>query len=261
MIIKEVTHYLEEIAPLHLQESYDNAGLLTGQDHQKIEGILLTLDCTEEIVQEAIETGCNLIIAHHPIVFKGLKKFNGNNYVERTIIKAIKNDIAIYASHTNLDAVMVGVNKKIADKIGLNNLSLLSNHPKHENTGIGMIGDLSQKMTYIDFLGHLKQSMNLNTIRHTQLLDKKIEKVAICGGSGSFLLQTAIKKQADVFVTADFKYHEFFDAENHLMIADIGHYESEIFTKDLFLELLRKKFPSIALYLSKLNTNPISYFS
>jgi dinuclear metal center YbgI/SA1388 family protein len=363
MQLKEITDHLESIAPLSYQESYDNAGLICGSHDMEISGALICLDSTEAVIDEAIANGCNLVIAHHPIVFSGLKKLNGKNYVERVIIKAIKNNIAIYAAHTNLDNVANGVNAKIAEKLGLINTSILapqknglkklitfcpedkaesirnalfnagagaigdydscsfntsgtgtfragknakpyvgeigrqhqekeikietvfaahlqsqlvkalmSAHPYEEvaydiitlantNTtvGAGLIGELSAETDELAFLNHLKQVMKAKGIRYTALRNKKVKKVAVCGGSGSFLLADAIKAGADVFVTADYKYHQFFDAENRIVIADIGHYESEQYTTELFYEILTKKFSTFAIHLSKINTNPINY--
>ena len=362
--IKDITDFLEQIAPRAYQEGYDNAGLLTGDPKMEVKGVLCTLDCTELVVDEAVTKQCNLIVAHHPIVFKGLKQLNGKNYVERTIIKAIKNDIAIYAIHTNLDNVHTGVNRKIADCLGLNNLRVLAPkadtltkletfiptqhtdevlnamhgagaghignyshcsfrilgtgtfkpndkanptigqqnqqefveenkvelifpshlqaqvvgalqkaHPYEEvayylqplkNTnqevGAGMVGDLEQPMSEQDFLAHVKKSMQLNTIKYTPLSHKPIQRVAVCGGAGSFLLGTAMAAGAQAFVTSDFKYHEFFDAEEKIMIADIGHYESEVFTKELLGAFISENFANIATYLSEVNTNPVKYF-
>lgn len=363
MKIAEITNYLEQIAPLHYQESYDNSGLITGSKTQEVTQALITLDCTEEIVQEAIERKCELIIAHHPIVFKGLKKLNGKNYVERTIIKAIQNNIAIYAIHTNLDNVHNGVSKKICKKLGLENCQTLApkadllrklivfcpsshaanvrsaiceagagqignydnctfnsigegtfrgnenttpftgkqgethqeteikietifpahlqskileamyqEHPyeevaydiihlqnKHQNVGSGMIGNLPSSMESMEFLKFTKSQMQTDCIRHTSIIKKEVKRIAVCGGSGSFLLSNAKRMQADVFITADFKYHEFFDAENDIIIADIGHYESEQFTKELIQDILKENFPKFATHLSELNTNPINY--
>lgn len=363
--IKEVIAFLERIAPRSYQESYDNSGLLTGDPEWKVTGALVTLDCTEEVVQEAMALNANLIIAHHPIIFKGLKKITGQNYVERTIIKAIKNDIAIYAIHTNLDHVYHGVNKKIADQLGLIHTKVLAPkkdtlaklvtfvpavntelvlralheagagnigdykecsfsvagtgaflptghaqphigslnqlekteenrievlfpihletrivsalkeaHPyeevayylsklenENQQVGAGMIGELSEAEEPIVFLQRLKQVMKTECVRHTALPNRKIRKIAVCGGSGSFLLANAIFAGADVYVSADFKYHEFFDAEGKIMIADIGHYESEQFTKELLIEVLTKKFSTFAINFSKTVTNPISYFT
>lgn len=364
MKVKDVTQYLESIAPRPYQESYDNSGLLTGEPDQSVTGVLVTLDCTEAIVDEAIAKGANLIVAHHPIIFKGLKKLTGGNYIERTIIKAIRNAVAIYAIHTNLDNVHTGVNKKIAEKIGLKNLQILvpkkdtlsklvvfiptehtetvlqalhkagagqigdykncsfrtegvgtfmpthnadpfigkageqeqvtesrvevifpthlenqiltalkESHPyeevayyltrlvnENQEVGAGMTGELDEPLEPIEFLKRLKSRMNLTTIRHTRLLDKKVKKVAICGGSGSFLLGQSIGSGADFFITADFKYHEFFDADGKITIADIGHYESEIFTKELLGEIFKEKFPTFAVNFSETDTNPIRYF-
>lgn len=363
MLIKDVTNYLESLAPLSSQESYDNAGLICGQKDTKITNALIALDCTEAIVDEAIKKGCNLIISHHPIVFKGLKSFTGKNYVERTIIKAIKNDIAIYAIHTNLDNYLHGVNYKIAEKLGIktpkilapssqtiNKLNvyvpkthknkvadalfnagaghignysdcsfnaqgqgtfkaneaanpfvgkinerhteeefkievlvskhkmsqvvkaMLDAHPYEEVAydiypllnqnkyeGAGMIGELDQPVDSFYFLQHLKDTFKCGTVRYTDLCHKKIKTVAWCGGSGSFLLPNAKQQKADIFITGDFKYHEFFDHENQIIIADIGHFESEQFTIELIAELLSKNFINFAPCLTEINTNPVKY--
>ena len=261
MNIKQITNFLESYAPLEYQESYDNCGLIVGDANTKVKGVLITLDCTEAIIDEALATGCNLVIAHHPIIFVGLKKLNASTYIERTVIKAIKNDIAIYAIHTNLDNVHNGVSAKIAEKLGLENCKILA--PKQElNTdlvGSGIIGELNDVIDAQVFLKNLKLNMQTDCVRYTPLVSKTIKTIAVCGGSGSFLLKNAIAAKADIFITADFKYHEFFDAENKIVIADIGHYESEQFTKDLIYDLLVKNFTKFAVRLSKVNTNPIKY--
>jgi len=360
--IKDVTSYLEEIAPRSYQEDYDNSGLLTGLASAEVKGVLVTLDCTEKVVDEAIEKNCNLVVAHHPILFRGIKKLTGNTYVERVLIKAIKHDIAIYAIHTNLDNVITGVNKKIAQKIGLKNIQILKpakntlaklvtfvptehiervaaalheagagnignykncsfrttgqgtymptgdanpfqgklnklekadevrievifpkpleslvlkalrdNHPyeevayyltavenENQEVGAGVIGELGQAEEPMAFLKRLKRDMNTACIRYTAPVGQ-VKKIAVCGGAGSFLLSTAIAKGADLFVSADFKYHEFFDSDSKIMIADIGHYESEQFTKELLEEFLKEKFRTFAIIFSKSETNPISY--
>ena len=324
----------------------------------------MCLDCIEAVVDEAIQKNCNLIIAHHPIIFSGLKKLNGTNYIERTIIKAIQNNIAIYACHTNLDNVKLGVNKKIADKLGLINQQILSpkksllkklvtfvppthldivreslfnagagnignydscsfilegtgsfrgnensnpfigekgklsleketrlelifetvneatiisalkqNHPYEEvaydiyqlentyqNIGSGMVGELEKPISETDFLENLKSIFKVKVIKHTALTNKNIKKVALCGGSGSFLLKNAINSKSDIYISSDFKYHEFFDAENQILVADIGHYESEQFTPEIFYEIISNKFPTFASYLTETNTNPVNYF-
>lgn len=364
MKLKEISNYLENIAPLAYQETYDNAGLIVGNTDSKVKKALICLDSTEEVIDEAISKGCNLVIAHHPIVFGGgLKRFTGKNYVERTIIKAIKNDISIYATHTNLDNVEEGVNAAICKKIGLTNCkillpkenllrklftfcpvdkaeavrkalfeagcgaigdydecsfnvegtgtfrgsessnpyvgkkgkqhhekeikietiypvhlegeilrALLSAHPyeevaydivslenKHTRVGTGMIGELKKEESERAFLRRVKRTMQTGCIKHTKFLGTEVKRVAVCGGAGSFLLNEAIANGADVFITSDFRYHQFFDAENKIIIADIGHYESEQYTKELLYEILKKRFPKFALRLSEINTNPVNY--
>ncbi|MBT5615200.1 MAG: Nif3-like dinuclear metal center hexameric protein [Flavobacteriales bacterium] len=261
MKIIEVTNFLEQYAPLEYQETYDNCGLIIGDANAEIKGVLITLDCIESVIDEAIATGCNLIVAHHPIIFSGLKKLNGSNYIERTVIKAIKNDIAIYAIHTNLDNMHNGVSAKIAEKLGLENCKVLA--PKsdliNKQVGSGIIGELKTAVNTEQFLMDIKENMQTDCVRYTPIVNQEIKRVAVCGGSGSFLLKNAIEAKVDIFITADFKYHEFFDAENHIIIADIGHYESEQFTKELIYDLLTKNFTKFAVRLSKVNTNPIKY--
>jgi dinuclear metal center YbgI/SA1388 family protein len=363
MTIREIINYLESIAPTAHQESYDNSGLIIGDPEATITSALITLDVTETVIDEAIETGCELIVAHHPILFKGIKRINGTTYVERCVIKAIKNDIAIYAAHTNLDSITGGVNSKICEKIGLTNVKILSpaneqllkmvtfipedhlekvrdaifaagagvigkydkcsfstdgsgtfrggeksnpyigeigefhfenetrfetilprhlknkvvnallkTHPYEEvaydiyplenslpEVGAGMIGELPGSENEIDFLSRLLEIFKCNVVRHTYLLGRPVKKVAVCGGSGSFLLSAAISAGADFYITADMKYHDFFDAEEKIVVADVGHYESEQFTKELFYEILIKKFPNFALRLSEVKTNPVLY--
>jgi dinuclear metal center YbgI/SA1388 family protein len=363
MKLNDIVQALETLAPLTLQESYDNAGLCTGTLEMEINKVLLSLDITEEVVDEAIKNGCELIVAHHPLIFKPLKKLTGSGYVEKTVIKAIKNDIALYASHTNLDNVWGGVNFKLAEKIGLTDVRILQpssgnlskltvfvpnvnaaqvmqaldqagagqiGHykncsfrtqgigtfmpndqakphignanqqeeveetrlevmfPKHmshkilasmraahpyeevayylsdiENTnqeiGAGAIGLLSKAMEPADFLQHLKKALGLQVIKHTPYA-KTIHKVALCGGSGSFLLKKALAAKADAYISADFKYHDFFDAENKLLVADIGHYESERFTHEIFLKELNSHLPNLEVAISQVNTNPTRYY-
>ncbi len=268
----QITSYLESIAPLNFQESYDNSGLLVGNPATEITGILVSLDTIESVIEEAKAKNCNLIVAHHPIIFRGLKSLTGKNYIERTVIKAIQEGIGIYAIHTNLDNIQDGVNAKISEKIGLTNTKILSpkNNVFHKDdnnetqkVGSGMIGELSEAISAQAFLAKLKSKMNLPLIKHTSLgifKDKKIKKIAICGGAGSFLLSEAIKQKADFFITGDYKYHEFFDAEDKIIICDIGHYESEVFTKDLLVDFLKKEFSDIKIIACQTNTNPVEYY-
>ena len=260
MQVKDLIQVLESVAPPHLQESYDNAGLIVGHPESELTGALFCLDSTEAIIEEAIRKNCNMVIAHHPIVFKGLKKINGYSYVERTVIQAIRNDIAVYAIHTNLDNVYHrGVNERIARKIGLTNTRILRPVEGTEGIGSGMIGQLEAPMAEKDFLIHAKQALKTACIRHTSLRGKEVKTVAVCGGAGSFLLQDALRQGADAFVSADFKYHEFFDAEGKLVIADVGHFESEQFTIDLLYEIIQEKFPNFALHCTETHTNPVNY--
>jgi len=364
MTIREITKYLESLAPISSQESYDNSGLIVGDPSVEVNNVLVSLDCIEATVQEAIEKKCQLIIAHHPIVFKGLKRLNGSDYVERTVLKAIKNDVAIYAIHTNLDNFKLGVNFEIGNRLGLRDLqilrpktnvlsklicyvpedhvapvseaifaagagsigeydecgfqtkgegtfrpsanatpfigkkekranvkevkfesvcsthtvqkviaAMLEAHPyeevayevfpmSNENKfeGSGMVGNLKEGMGELDFLKMLKDTFNCGVVRYTNLVGKQIERVAFCGGSGSFLLKDAKRSGAQVFITGDYKYHEFFDAEEEIIIADIGHFESEQFTSNRIAEILTEKFANFAVHLTEVNTNPINYF-
>ncbi|NJB86839.1 dinuclear metal center YbgI/SA1388 family protein [Lewinella marina] len=259
--IKEVTDYLEGIAPGHLQESYDNAGLIVGDPRTEVTGVLTSLDCTEEIIQEAAARGCNVVVAHHPIVFRGLKRLNGANYVERTVIEAIRRDIAIYAIHTNLDNVRYqGVNERIAERLGLSELRLLRAKNEEGTVGSGMVGRLPLPLAEADFLALLRQRLHAPVVRHTPLTGQKIETVAVAGGAGGFLLADAKAAGAQAFVTADYKYHEFFDAEGEIVICDVGHYESEQFTTQLLAELLTKEFTTFAVLSTERNTNPVRYY-
>ncbi|MFN0215521.1 MAG: Nif3-like dinuclear metal center hexameric protein [Saprospiraceae bacterium] len=260
MKINDILSVLESVAPPHLQESYDNAGLIVGNQEAKATGVLFCLDSTEAVIEEALARDCNLVVAHHPIVFKGLKRFNGANYVERTVMLALQHKVAIYAIHTNLDNVYhKGVNAKIAEKIGLTDTRILAPRPTDFEIGAGLLGHLPVPMGENEFLLYLKKALNTPCIRHTALRGKPVRKVAVCGGAGSFLLSEALRAKADVFVSADFKYHEFFDAEGKLVIADVGHYESEQFTVELLRDIVQEKFPTFALHLTTLNTNPVLY--
>ena len=363
MIIKDITNYIEDLAPLNYAEEFDNVGLLVGNYNTKVSGILVTLDTLEETVEEAIAKKCNLIVSFHPIIFGGLKKLNGNSYVERVVLKAIKNDIAIYATHTALDNSKNGVSAKMCEILGLQNTKILipkkgiikklttyvpikhadalrnslfsanagsignydncsfniegqgtfkgnensnpvlgekgkqhtekeikisivfeskneasilnalkEHHPYeeaayeivttenvHQNIGMGMMGELSSAMNEKDFLLFVKNTMKTDCIRHSAFINKKIKKVAVLGGSGSFAISNAKKAGADAYLSADFKYHEFFKAENTILLADIGHYESEQFTKNLLVDYLTKKISNFAVILSEKSTNPIYY--
>jgi dinuclear metal center YbgI/SA1388 family protein len=361
--IQNIINELEQFAPSALKEDFDNVGLLVGDASDEVKGVLITLDITEKVIDEAIEKDCNLVVAHHPIMLSGLKKINGRNATERIVIKAIRNNIALYASHTNADSVINGVSGKMCEKLGLENCKVLSpkkesllklvtfvpseqaetvrkaifdagagqignydacsynlsgegtfrgdentnpyvgekgkihteketrietilpSHIKHRvikalfkahpyeevaydlyplanewrTTGLGMVGELPHEIDEATFLNRLKNTFQTGCVRYTDLLNKPIKRVALCGGSGSFLLGKAMAEKADVFVTGDFKYHQFADAEGRILIADIGHFESEQYTKEVFFEILTKKFSNFAIHLSNVNTNPVNY--
>ncbi|MBN1991039.1 MAG: Nif3-like dinuclear metal center hexameric protein [Bacteroidales bacterium] len=362
--VRDVASVIETLAPLAYQEGYDNAGLIIGDPNMQVTGVLVTLDVVPATIDEAIASGANLIVAHHPVIFSGLKRITGRNYVEQVVIKAIQANIAIYAAHTNLDSVPFGVNSRIADIIGLTHqrvLDPLENqlvklavfvpaeqaepvrgamfsagagsignydccsfnlagtgtfragkganpfvgavgevhaeaevrvevivpkahlaavvsamkeaHPYEEvaydlypllnafsKVGLGIVGDLPNPMGESEFLQMIKERFGAKLVRTSPLLEKEISRVALCGGSGASLLGKAIAAGAQVFVSADFKYHQFFDADNKIVIADIGHYESEQFTMDIFCEYLSKKIPNFAVLKTKHITNPINYF-
>lgn len=364
MQINEIIAVLDLLAPPVLQEPYDNAGLLCGDGKWECTGILVALDATEPIIEEAVARGCNLVVAHHPIVFGGLKKITGKNYVERTVIQAIKQDVAIFAIHTNLDNVRTGVNGKIAALLGLEQTrvllpkqsllrklvsfvphayldavrdalfgagggqtgaysecsfsvsgtgtfkaeaganpfigekglrhnegeirlemiypvyreaaivqALLNDHPYEEvaydlvalqndyqEVGSGILGYLPNPVSELDFLGLLKATFKVPVIRHSPLLHRPIKKVAVCGGAGSFMIAKALQVNADAYVTADLKYHEFFDANGRILLADIGHFESEQYTIDLLYDILAEKFPTFAVFKTGVITNPVNYY-
>jgi len=264
MKISEIIDYLHEVAPNHFQEEYDNSGLLVGNADNEATAALISLDVTEEILDEALALNANMIISHHPIIFGGLRRLTGRNYVERIVAKAIKNDIALFAIHTNLDNVYQnGVNLNIAERLNLKNIRILQPKEKltylDQNVGAGVIGDLENPVEETFFLKELKRKMEAQSVKYTALLNKPIRKVALCGGSGRFLLEEAKRQKADIFISSDFKYHEFFDADNQIVIADIGHFESEQFTIQMLYKILTKKFNNFALHYTKVNTNPVNY--
>ena len=262
MILHDFIEIFEQEIPLSLQESWDNSGLQVGDPNAEISSVLLCLDVSENVIDEAVEKNCQLIVSHHPLLFSGLKTIQGQNSVERCVIKAIKNNIAIYSAHTNTDNWHLGVNWHLAQKLQLENCQILQPQAHDVNgnpAGSGYIGELSKDMDEMEFLQKIKSEFKLASLRHTDLLGKPIRKVAICGGSGSFLTQTAINQGADIFISGDFKYHDFFLAENKIVIADIGHYESEIHTKEIFFELISKKIATFAAYLSEKDESPINY--
>lgn len=364
MYVKDIVKTIESFAPFAFQESYDNSGLILGYDNQEVKKVLISLDCTEEVVNEAIDKGCNVIINHHPLIFSGIKKINGNNATERIIIKCLQNNISVIAVHTNLDNAANGLNKGICDLLELKNTkilqplkgnlkklvtfcpvdyaekvreaifaagaghigdydccsynvegkgtfrglentnpfvgeigklhhenevrietiypnhlqsriisALIQSHPyeevaydiypldnAYEKAGAGMFGELENPLTEKEFLKMLKEKFNLSVIRHSEFLNKDIRKVAVCGGSGSFLIKNAVNKGVDAFVTADIKYHQFFEPEKNFFLADIGHYESEKIAIEILYQLIIKNFTTFAVLKSQTQTNGINYF-
>ncbi|ULQ50656.1 Nif3-like dinuclear metal center hexameric protein [Flavihumibacter fluvii] len=364
MQISQIIGVADAFAPFIYQETYDNSGLLCGDPGWDCTGIMVALDATEPVIEDAIQKGCNLVIAHHPIVFSGLKRITGKNYVEKALLKAIRNEVAILAIHTNLDNVHQGVNGKIASLLALQGPQIMqpkdgllkkmycfvpddhlekvrnalfyagaghigqysecsfeasgrgtftpgpetqpflgkpgerssvketkleviypvqlevsivealeASHPYEEvaydlvmlsngydMVGSGMVGDLQEEMSEQSFLARLKAIFKVPVIRHTPLLGKPIKKVALCGGAGSFLINKALQLKADIYITADMKYHDFFDGNGRLVIADVGHFESEQYTVDLLYDILAEKFPTFAVFKTGVLTNPVNYY-
>lgn len=260
--IIEVVNALERFAPLPLQADFDNAGLQVGLTEAELSGALLCLDVTEPIVDEAIRLGCNLIVAHHPLIFRKLSCISNQNYVQRTVMKAIQNHITIVAMHTNMDSAKGGVNYKIAEKLGLQNLSFIGKEQVVDGvTGSeGIVGTFAEGLAADDFISLLKRVFEVECVQANQLLRRPIKRVALCGGSGAFLLSEALQAGADAFVTGEMSYHDFFDMEQRIQLAVIGHYQSEQFTSEIFKEIIQKQFPEAHCCISSINTNPIIYF-
>ncbi len=265
MKIKQVVDALEQYAPLPLQEGYDNAGLQVGlTEAVEVSGALLCLDVTEEVVDEAVEKGCNLIVSHHPLIFRKLARVTDENYVQRTVVKAIKNDVTIVSMHTNMDAATGGVNFKIAEKLGLTNISFFGGEKEVDGVkgGEGVIGELGEHTHGIaadDLVLMLRERFGVECVQCNQLLRRPIRRVALCGGAGAFLLDKAIAEGADAFITGEMSYHEYFGHEQEIQICVIGHYQSEQFTNEIFRDVIQEKCPDVRCVLSEVNTNPIMY--
>ena len=261
MKISEVVNALEKFAPLPLQEDYDNAGLQVGLTETEVSGALLCLDVTEQVLDEAEERGCNLVVSHHPLLFRGLKQVSDANDVQRCVFKAIQKGIAIVSMHTNIDNAVGGVNYKMAEKMGLSNVRLLA--PKNVGDilgGSGVIGEYDAPMEAEAFISMLKQTFQVACVEANQLLRRPVGRVALCGGAGAFLLNEAIKAGADAFVTGEMHYHEFFGHEQEIQICVIGHYQSEQYTSEIFKSIIEERCPGVRCCLTRLNTNPIFYF-
>ena len=256
MKIKEVAEALERFAPLPLQEDYDNAGLQIGLTEVEASGALLCLDVTEAVIEEAAAKGCNLIVAHHPLLFRGLKQVSDTTQVERCVRLAIQRDIAIYAAHTNLDNARGGVNYEIAERLGLHDVDFL--RPEGEG-GSGLIGHLAIPEDPYSFLKRAKDTFAALCLKHNQGPARPVQTIAVCGGSGDFLLSDAIAAGADAFVTGEMHYHDYFDHEQEIQIAVIGHYQSEQFTNEIFKTIIAERCEGVKCFLTQTNTNPIIY--
>ena len=261
MTVKDILNCITEVAPLQWQESYDNAGLQVGDLNSEAHKALICLDITEEIVDEAIAKNCNVIVSHHPLIFKGLKHLTPQTYIERAVMKAIKHDIAMISMHTNLDNSYLGVSRMLAERLDLKNLHLLQpSVAEPEVCGAGMIGEFDASMEEVDFLRLVAKQIGSPCLRHSVLTGRKIQKVALCGGSGSPFMGDALKNHADAYLTSDIKYHDFFVPEGNILLVDGGHFETEQFTKELIYGLIRKKFPTFAAEIAETRTNAVYYF-
>ena len=265
MKTREITDAIEQYAPLRLQEEWDNAGIQVGDPEAEVTGVLLCTDATEAVVAEAIDRGYNLVISHHPLIFRGLKKIMGRTPVERTVAMAIKHDITIYSAHTNMDSAWQGVSFRMADKIGMTDVQFLDDNqvPPYgteqcATAGCGVIGNI-EPMPARDVLRRVKEAFEVGAVRYSGDGDRIVWRVALCGGAGGFLLDKAVDMGADLYVTADMRYHDFLDNAQRIVVADIGHYESEHFTKEIFLEIIQKKNPTFAVHFAKNETNQVNY--
>jgi dinuclear metal center YbgI/SA1388 family protein len=257
--IKEVLSALERFAPLPLQEGWDNAGLQIGLTEAEVSGALLCLDVNEAIVDEAIEKGCNLIVSHHPLLFKGLKTISDGDYVQRTVMKAILNRIAIVSMHTNMDNAKGGVNYKIAEHLGLHDVEFFAEKSGNVEAGSGVVGLLPEPMSATAFIQLVKERFGVKCAQCNELLLRPVNKVAICGGSGDFLLSDAIAQGADAFITGEMHYHVYFGQEQKIQICVIGHYESEQFTSEIFKSIIEDECPGLPVMIAETSTNPIIY--
>lgn len=261
MKIKEIIAALECFAPLPLQEGWDNAGLQIGLTEAEVSGALLCLDVTEDIVNEAIRKGCNLIVSHHPLIFRGLKSITDADYVQRCVMKAIKHDITIVSLHTNLDAAPGGVNHRMAEKLNLSDIHYLNPEVKTGiECGIGVVGTLPHPLSAEDFIKQVKDTFHCGCVITNPLLQRPISKVAVGGGACGEFLGDAIRSGADAFVVGEMRYHDYFGHDDQIQIAVIGHYESEQFTMEIMQEVIQKQYPDARCIITECYTNPLRYF-
>ena len=258
MKIRDVIAPIEEFAPLKLQESYDNAGLIVGREDDEIHRVLLVVDVTEEVIEEAIENQCDMIVAHHPIIFHPLKRFNSSTYVERCVEQAIRHGIVIYAAHTNLDSAQDGMSWRVAQMLGLERVSVLD-ETNMEGAGFGVVGELSEPIRSEDFMRRVMREFSVGAIRHSDIVKSEIRRVAICTGAGGSLIDKARRAGADIYLTSDLKYNDFMRHENSIILADIGHFESEYCVIQILFDILSKKIPIFAVRKSVRSRNPVNY--
>ena len=258
MKVKDIISVIEAFAPLSIQEKWDNSGLCIGSPEDSVSGVLLGLDCTPELVDEAIACGADMIVTHHPLIFSGLKKISGDDLVSAAVIKAIKAGISIYAAHTNADKVLAGVSGAMAAKLGLKNVRILDEDG--EGTGLGVVGDLPEPLTAQQAVELVKERFGLKVVKSSRPVDGMITRVAMCGGSGGSLIGAAQAAGARLYISGDISYHNFFTQEG-FMLMDIGHYESEIEIVDILFSLIRKNFPTFAVRITQnMQSNPIFYY-
>ena len=259
MTIRDIIAPIEAFAPLSLQESYDNAGLVVGRlDDELKGGVLLAVDVTEKVIEEAIEKGCGLIITHHPIIFHPLKRLNSASVVERCVEMAIRHNIALYACHTNLDSAKGGMSWRVGEMLGLQDMEILQ--PTSENAGFGVVGTLPSAMDENAFLSKVKQTFSVEALRHSELLGREVKRIAICTGAGASLMREARASQCDIYLTADLKYNDFYTPDSHFVVVDMGHFESEFCVIAILFDILSKIFINFALYKSAQSENPVHYF-
>ena len=260
MKVGDITAALEVFAPLRIQESWDNSGLIIGSPEDEVHGVMVGFDCTPELIKEAVEKGCDMVVTHHPLIFKGIKRIDGKDPVGAAIMQAVRSGVAVYAAHTTADKVIAGVSGAMARRLGLRNVTIMV--PEEDGTvGLGCIGEFEKQMDGKEALAYVKERFNLGVIRSSKPLETPITKVAVLGGSGGAEIQLAMSKGAQLYITADITYHNFF-TPGGFMVMDIGHFESEVEIVDIFLSEIRKKFPTFASYKSANmgRSNPVHYF-
>lgn len=260
MKVKDIIDVIEQCVPLSAQESYDNAGLIVGDTDAQISSALLCVDVTQEVLDEAISVGAGLVISHHPIIFNSIKRLTDSNYVERIVARALRNGVALYAAHTNLDAIRGGMSYRLADILGVKNVELLApSRGEGSDIGFGVVGELEYELDTVEFMQFIKRRLNLTIVRHSDVTVQRVKRIALCTGSGASLIGVAKGAAADIYIAADFKYNDFMEADSSIVVADIGHFESEYCAIDLLYDIITKKISTFALRKSVNSRNPVNY--